>query len=101
MSDFRGLSGRCQGHYNIPDAGVAPTPRSKHRGSGSRPKRRDSVTNCGCSSVVERFLAKEEAEGANPFTRSGRRGREVRQGSAKPFYRGANPLDASAKATIN
>ncbi len=25
---------------------------------------------CGCSSVVERFLAKEEAEGSTPFTRS-------------------------------
>jgi hypothetical protein len=26
---------------------------------------------CGCSSAVERLLAKEEVEGSNPFARSG------------------------------
>jgi hypothetical protein len=53
---------------------------------------------CGCSSVVERLLAKEKVVGSNPIARSensggerlrrccpGRRRQGVRQGSAKPL----------------
>lgn len=44
MLDCNGLMRACQGYYN--------------------------KSCCGCSSAAERFLAKEEAEGATPFTRS-------------------------------
>ena len=54
---------------------------------------------CGRSTVVVRLLAKEKVVGSNPIARSvfskWRRGQVVRQGSAKPLFRGSNPLDAS------
>ena len=57
---------------------------------------------CGRSTVVVRLLAKEKVVGSNPIARSvvlWRRGQVVRQGSAKPLFRGSNPLDASSKFT--
>ena len=49
--------------------------------------------------MVQRLLAKEKFVGSNPIARScfsqWRRGQVVRQGSAKPLFRGSNPLDAS------
>ena len=64
----------------------------------------------GCSSVVERLLAKEKVESSNLFARSinlpaglsikrpagfvWRRGQVVRQGSAKPSFTGSNPVVA-------
>ena len=50
--------------------------------------------------MVVRLLAKEKVVSSNLIARSDflkrRRGQVVRQGSAKPSFRGSNPLDASA-----
>ncbi len=53
--------------------------------------------------MVVRLLAKEKVVGSNPIARSvllWRRGQVVRQGSAKPLFRGSNPLDASNKTNL-
>ena len=56
---------------------------------------------CGCSSVVERLLAKEKVESSNLFARSfvpRRRGQVGKARVCKTLITGSSPVDASKKA---
>ena len=60
------------------------------------------VVICGCSSVVERLLAKEKVESSNLFARSifliaWRRGQAGKAKVCKTLITGSSPVDASKK----
>ncbi len=57
-------------------------------------------SNCGCSSVVERLLAKEKVESSNLFARSSKSRRRSQVGKArvcKTLITGSSPVVASSE----